>query len=185
VKEKDKRMDARGKRQRRAAEENEEAERETTRGSCQRLHRERERERERVNCRLRAFNSRSKDRNDPSLPSRHRPLFPTSKLLLNSPLLHRSSSHLPTAPPPPYPARLSPMPQSPGPRATRCSPILPWMHQGGLLSLRFSLSTTIDRPLCRFIAYADVRHEKRRRRRRRRRTRAMKRIRASLKEKRG
>jgi hypothetical protein len=138
-----------------------------------------------LNCRLRAFNSRSKDRNDPSLPSRHRPLFPTSKLLLNSPLLHRSSSHLPTAPPPPYPARLSPMPQSPGPRATRCSPILPWMHQGGLLSLRFSLSTTIDRPLCRFIAYADVRHEKRRRRRRRRRTRAMKRIRASLKEKRG
>jgi len=67
-------------------------ERERKRESAQRTHREKEREREKkrekeretehhrsppivtievasLNCRLRAFNSRSKDRNDPSVPS--------------------------------------------------------------------------------------------------------------------
>lgn len=53
-----------------------------------------------LNCRLRAFNSRSKDRNDPSVPSRHRPLFPTSKLLLNS---SHVPLNLPPSPPTPPP----------------------------------------------------------------------------------
>lgn len=100
-----------------------------------------------LNCRLRAFNSRSKDRNDPSVPSRHWPLFPTSKLLLNSSLPRSRAARRPN----PF-------------GCTGAS-------SSSLLSLRFSLSAT-DRPLCRFIEYAM-------------RMRAMKRIRGSLKEKRG
>lgn len=63
-----------------------------------------------LNCRLRAFNSRSKDRNDPSVPSRHRPLFPTSKLLLNS---SHVPLNLPPSPPTPPPHLALPPPRRP------------------------------------------------------------------------
>lgn len=111
-----------------------------------------------LNCRLRAFNSRSKDRNDPSVPSRHWPLFPTSKLLLNSSL---SLARAPRPVPTPLDA----------PAGASCLVLVSPLSLPPFASLRFSLSAT-DRPLCRFIEYAMW-------------MRAMKRIRASLKEKRG
>lgn len=143
LKKKDKRMYARGKKteaggRERGGRGGGSGWQRDTRGSCQRFHRERERERKEererekdrrpsppivtievasLNCRLRAFNSRSKDRNDPSVPSRHWPLFPTSKLLLNSSL----------------------------PRSRRSTSQPLWMHRG-LVSPLPSLFSIRDRP---------------------------------------
>lgn len=76
-----------------------------------------------LNCRLRAFNSRSKDRNDPSVPSRHRPLFPTSKLLLNSSHVPLNLPPSPPTPPPPPHLALPPRrpPNSPCCTQPRCT----------------------------------------------------------------